>query len=62
MTDAPSYSRSDKEIPNKYKEIDEAINGTNNTPDETFADAIIDIAETKEEVGSFLSRIESRNY
>jgi hypothetical protein len=54
MTDAPSYSRSDKEIPNKYKEIDEAINGTNNTPDETFADAIIDIAETKEEVGSFL--------
>jgi hypothetical protein len=57
MTDAPSYSRSDKEIPNKYKEIDEAINGTNNTPDETFADAIIDIAETKEEVGSFLSRM-----
>ena len=60
MTDSPSYSRSDKEIPDKYKDIDETINGDNNTPDETFADTLIDIAETKEEVGSFLSRMRSR--
>jgi hypothetical protein len=60
MTDSPSYSRSDKEIPEKYKDIDETINGDNNTPNETFADTIIDIAETKEEVGSFLSRMRSR--
>ena len=57
ITDAPSYSRSEKIIPEKYKDIDETINGDNNTPDETFADAIIDIAETTEEVGSFLSRM-----
>ena len=60
MTDSPSYSRSDKEIPDKYKDIDEKINGDNNTPDETFANTLIDIAETKEEVGSFLSRMRSR--
>ena len=60
MTDAPSYSRSDKEIPDKYKDIDETINGDNNTPDETFADTLIDIAETTEEVGGFLSRMRSR--
>lgn len=60
MTDAPSYSRSDKEIPDKYKDIDKTINGDNNTPDETFADTLIDIAETKEEVGGFLSRMRSR--
>jgi hypothetical protein len=60
MTDAASYSRSDKEIPDKYKDIDETINGDNNTPDETFADAIIDIAETKEEVGGFLSRMRAQ--
>ncbi len=60
MTDAPSYSRSDKEIPDKYKNIDEAINGDNNTPDETFADTLIDVAETAEEVGGYLSRMRSR--
>ena len=60
MTDAPSYSRSDKEIPDKYKNIDEAINGDNNTPDETFADTLINIAETAEEVGGYLSRMRSR--
>tara|TARA_R100000995_G_scaffold18176_1_gene7407 strand:- start:5698 stop:13365 length:7668 start_codon:yes stop_codon:yes gene_type:complete len=60
MTDAPSYSRSDKEIPDKYKDIDETINGDNNTPDETFADTLINIAETAEEVGGYLSRMRSR--
>ena len=60
ITDAPSYSRSEKIIPEKYKDIDETINGDNNTPDETFADAIIDIAETKEEVGGFLSRMRAQ--
>ena len=60
MTDAPSYSRSDKEIPDKYKNIDKAINGDNNTPDETFANTLIDVAETAEEVGGFLSRMRSQ--
>ena len=54
--DTPSYSRKDRVIPDKYKDIDERVNGEHNTPDESFASSIIDIIEFKEKFDTTFSK------
>ena len=58
LKDKPSYSRKEREVPDKYKDIHESLEGTNN-PDKTYTDTLIDLTEEgwTEDVGGYLSRM-----
>jgi hypothetical protein len=56
--DAPSYSRKEQKVPDKYKDLHESLEGTNN-PDKSFTDTLIDLTEEgwTKDAGSYLSRL-----
>ena len=56
--DAPSYSRKEQKVPDKYKDLHESLEGTNN-PDKSFSDTLIDLTEEgwTKDVGGYLSRM-----
>ena len=58
LKDKPSYSRKERKVPDKYKDIHESLEGTNN-PDKTYTDTLIDLTEEgwTEDVGGYLSRM-----
>ena len=58
LKDKPSYSRKEREVPDKYKDIHDKLEGTNN-PDKTYTDTLIDLTEEgwTDNVGGYLSRI-----
>lgn len=58
LKDKPSYSRKEREVPDKYKDIHDKLEGAGN-PDQTYTDTLIDLTEEgwTEDVGGYLSRI-----
>jgi len=58
LKDKPSYSRKEREVPDKYKDIHDKLEGAGN-PDQTYTDTLIDLTEENwtEDVGGYLSRL-----
>ena len=58
LKDKPSYSRKEREVPDKYKDIHDKLEGAGN-PNQTYTDTLIDLTEEgwTEDVGGYLSRI-----